>query len=75
MRGDLDLIVKQHSLTGFDFKLTRRRARLSVPTINWVMAGSLCECYDYFGVGKRHCRVLSVVVVPLRSSGVQPELI
>ena len=39
-----------------------------VPTINWavvtslvsMMAGILFECYDYFGVGKRHGGVSSV---------------
>jgi len=74
MRGDLDLMVKQQSLAGFDFKLTPMGIAVSLQLIGrWL--GALFECYDYFGVGKRHCRVLSVVVVPLRSSGVQPELI
>ena len=31
-RGDLDLIVKQQSVTTFDVKLTRRRAKAFVPT-------------------------------------------
>ncbi len=43
-RGDRGLIVKQQSLTGFDLKLT--------------LMGSAVSLQHYFGVGKRHCRVL-----------------
>jgi hypothetical protein len=45
-RGDLDLIVKQQSLTGFDLKLTPMGSAVSLPR---------------FIVGKRHCRILTLV--------------
>jgi hypothetical protein len=64
MRGDLALIVKQQSLTGFNVKLTPMGS-WSVPTINLAMVKSFANAmalgpasYDYFGVGTRQCRVL-----------------
>ncbi|MEG3860891.1 hypothetical protein, partial [Microcoleus sp. herbarium12] len=47
-RGDLALIVKQPSLTGFNVKLTPMDNAVSLQSI---------------AVGKRHCRVLYIIPV------------
>ncbi|WP_218962143.1 hypothetical protein, partial [Tychonema bourrellyi] len=45
-RGDLDLIVKQQSLTGFELKLTPMGSAVSL---------------QFIWVGTRHCRVLHII--------------